>query len=195
MSVSVVRRFAAAGLEQVARRGRRGRLVIGAIARRAVLVMAALAVCAITAAQVKHRTGTQAQPPVAADQPPPVEPGMILLTIPEIKRLLAALTTRSLPRRLIIHHPGPPVVNQRDVAQPLPASQITKPSAAPAAQPADRRTHLPGIQRRRLGSEALYQRITHATGILGRITISPLPEPDHPVIEPMTLHPLHLPAR
>jgi hypothetical protein len=28
---------------------------------------------------------------------------MIPLTIPEIKRLLAALTTRPLPRRLVIH--------------------------------------------------------------------------------------------
>ena len=74
-----------------------------AIARHAVLVMAALAICAITAAQVKDRTDTQAPPPVRPDQPPPPEPGMIPLTIPEIKRLLAALTTRALPRRLVIH--------------------------------------------------------------------------------------------
>jgi hypothetical protein len=74
-----------------------------AIARHAVLVMAALAICAITAAQLKDRTDTQAPPPVRPDQPPPAEPGMIPLTIPEIKRLLAALTTRPLPRRLVIH--------------------------------------------------------------------------------------------
>jgi hypothetical protein len=37
------------------------------------------------------------------DQPPPPEPGMIPLTIPEITRLLAALTTRPLPRWLVIH--------------------------------------------------------------------------------------------
>jgi SRSO17 transposase len=74
-----------------------------AIARHVVLVMAALAICAITAAQVKDRTDTQAPPPVRPDQPPPPEPGMIPLTIPEIKRLLAALTTQPLPRRLIIH--------------------------------------------------------------------------------------------
>ena len=36
-------------------------------------------------------------------QPPPAEPGMIPLTIPEIKRLLAALTTRPLPRWLVLH--------------------------------------------------------------------------------------------
>ena len=59
--------------------------------------MAALAICSITAAQVKDRTDTQAPPPVRPDQPPPPEPGMIPLTIPEIKRLLAALTTRPLP--------------------------------------------------------------------------------------------------
>jgi SRSO17 transposase len=74
-----------------------------AIARHAVLVMAALAITAITAALVKDRTDTQAPPPVRPDQPPPAEPGMIPLTIPEIKRLLAALTTRPLPRRLVIH--------------------------------------------------------------------------------------------
>jgi SRSO17 transposase len=74
-----------------------------AIARHAVLVMAALAICAITAAQVKDRTDTQAPPPVRPDQLPPPEPGMIPLTIPEIKRLLAALTARPIPRRLVIH--------------------------------------------------------------------------------------------
>ena len=74
-----------------------------AIARHTVLVMAALAVCAVTAAQVKDRTGTQAPPPVRPGQPPPAEPGMIPLTIPEIKRLLAALTAWPLPRWLVIH--------------------------------------------------------------------------------------------
>jgi hypothetical protein len=74
-----------------------------AIARHTLLVMAALAICAITAAPVKDRTGTQAPPPVRPGQPPPAEPGMIPLTIPEIKRLLAALTTQPLPRSLVIH--------------------------------------------------------------------------------------------
>ena len=73
-----------------------------AIARHAVLVMAALAICAITAALLKNRTDTQAPPPVRPDQPPPAEPGLIPLTIPEIKRLLAARTTRPLPRWLVI---------------------------------------------------------------------------------------------
>jgi SRSO17 transposase len=74
-----------------------------AILRHTVLVMTALAICAITAAQLKDRTGTQAPPPVRPGQPPPPEPGMIPLTIPEIKRLLAALATRPLPRWLVIH--------------------------------------------------------------------------------------------
>ena len=69
-----------------------------AIARHTVLVMAALAICAITAAQLKDRTDTQAPPPIRADQPPPADPGMIPLTVPEIARLLAALT----------HPPSPP---------------------------------------------------------------------------------------
>ena len=74
-----------------------------AIARHAVLVMAALAICAVTAAFLRDHTDTQAPPPVSPDQPPPPEPGMIPLTIPEIKRLLAALTSRPLPRWLVIH--------------------------------------------------------------------------------------------
>jgi len=74
-----------------------------AIARHAVLVMAALAICAVTTALLRDRTDTQAPPPVRPDQPPPAEPGMIPLTIPEIKRLLAALTTRPLPHWLVIH--------------------------------------------------------------------------------------------
>ncbi len=65
--------------------------------------MAALAICAVTAALVKDRTDTQAPPPVRPDQPPPSEPGMIPLTIPEIKRLLAALTAWPLPPWHVIH--------------------------------------------------------------------------------------------
>jgi SRSO17 transposase len=60
-----------------------------AIARHTVLVMAALAVCAITAALLRDRTDTQAPPPQRPDQPPPADPGMIPLTVPEITRLLS----------------------------------------------------------------------------------------------------------
>jgi len=70
-----------------------------AILRHAVLVMAALAICAVTAALLKDRTDTQAPPPATPDQAPPAEPGMIPLTIVEISRLLAA-------RLLLPHPPG-----------------------------------------------------------------------------------------
>jgi SRSO17 transposase len=59
-----------------------------AIARHTVLVMAALAACAVTAALLRDRTGTQEPPPGLLDQPPPTDPGMIPLTIPEIAHLL-----------------------------------------------------------------------------------------------------------
>lgn len=61
-----------------------------AIARHTMLVMAALAVCAVTAALLRDRTGAQAAEPLRPDQPPPASPGAIPLTVPEIKHLLAA---------------------------------------------------------------------------------------------------------
>ena len=60
-----------------------------AIARHTVLVMAALAICAVTAALLRRRTGTAAPAPVLPDQPPPSEFGLIPLTVPETGRLLA----------------------------------------------------------------------------------------------------------
>ena len=69
-----------------------------AIARHTVLVMAALAICAVTAALLRDRTSTQAPPPARPGQPPPPDLGMIPLTVPEIRRLLAArLATPSPP--------------------------------------------------------------------------------------------------
>ena len=59
-----------------------------AIARHTVLVMAALAICAVTAAQLRDRTDTQAPPPVRPGQAPPADAGMIPLTTAEIARLL-----------------------------------------------------------------------------------------------------------
>ena len=61
-----------------------------AIARHTVLVMAALAICAVTAALLKGRTGTQAAPPARPGQAPPDDPGVIPLTVPEVRRLIAA---------------------------------------------------------------------------------------------------------
>jgi SRSO17 transposase len=68
-----------------------------AIVRHVVLVMAALAICAVTAALLKDRTDTRVPPPDRPDQPPPAEPGMIPLTVPEIARLLAARILRPRP--------------------------------------------------------------------------------------------------
>jgi len=65
-----------------------------AIARHTVLVMAALAICAVTAALLRDRTSTQAPPPVRPDQRPPADPGMIPLTVPEITRLLTTQPAR-----------------------------------------------------------------------------------------------------
>ena len=61
-----------------------------AIRRHTVLVMAALAICAVAAAQLRDRTDTQAPPPTTPDQAPPPDPGLIPLTVPETRRLLAA---------------------------------------------------------------------------------------------------------
>jgi SRSO17 transposase len=69
-----------------------------AIRRHLVLVMAALAICAVTAAWLRHATDTQAPPPAAPDQKPPADPGLIPLTVHEIKNLLATA----------LHHPSPP---------------------------------------------------------------------------------------
>ena len=74
-----------------------------AILRHTVLVMAALAVCAVTAALLRARSGTQAPPPAAPGQPPPADPGLIPLTVPEIRRITAALTARPMPAPLVIH--------------------------------------------------------------------------------------------
>jgi len=64
-----------------------------AIARHTVLAMAALAICAVTAALLRDRTDTQAPPPLTPDQPPPTDPGMVPLTVAQVKHLLAALAT------------------------------------------------------------------------------------------------------
>lgn len=48
-----------------------------AILRHIVLVMAALAICAVTAAQLRDRTDAQAPPPARPDAPPPADPGQV----------------------------------------------------------------------------------------------------------------------
>jgi SRSO17 transposase len=68
-----------------------------AILRHVVLVMAALAICAVAAARLRDRSGAQAPPPASPDQAPPANPGLIPLTVREVKRLLAAALSRPKP--------------------------------------------------------------------------------------------------
>jgi SRSO17 transposase len=68
-----------------------------AIRRYLVLVMAALAICAVTAARLRSRTDAQAPPPVRPDEPPPRNPGLIPPTVHEVKRLLADALKRPQP--------------------------------------------------------------------------------------------------
>ena len=68
-----------------------------AVLRHLVLVMAALAVCAVTAAQLRDRTGVEAPPPARPDDKPPADPGLVPLSVYEIKRLLAAALSRPEP--------------------------------------------------------------------------------------------------
>jgi Transposase DDE domain len=60
-----------------------------AIARHTVLVMAALGICAVTAARLRRRTDTQPPAPARPGRAPPADPGMIPLTVPETGRLLS----------------------------------------------------------------------------------------------------------
>ncbi len=68
-----------------------------AILRHLVLVMAALAVCAVTAAQLRDRTNAQPPPPAGPVDRPPADPGLIPLSVREVKRLLATVTLRPQP--------------------------------------------------------------------------------------------------
>ena len=71
-----------------------------ALLRHIVLTMAALAVCAVTAAQAKTRAPAPILPHTADEQPPP-DLGVIALTVAEIKRLFALVTRHIWPD---IHH-------------------------------------------------------------------------------------------
>ena len=100
-----------------------------AIARHTVLVMAALAICAVTAALLKDRTGAQHHRQVRPGQPPPADPGMIPLTVPEIARLLAPA------------HPARPARPHRLLA----GLEAPPPSPRPLVSPADATPRTPGI--------------------------------------------------
>jgi len=62
------------------------------ICRHLALAMAALAVCAITAALTRPRTASLARPPTSHDDLPPGDPGLIALTVAEIQRVFNLLT-------------------------------------------------------------------------------------------------------
>jgi SRSO17 transposase len=68
-----------------------------AIRRHLVLVMIALAACAITAAGLKKGTDTHAPPPASPDQQPPADPGLVPLSVREVKKLLARALDRPKP--------------------------------------------------------------------------------------------------
>ena len=71
-----------------------------AIRRHTVLVMAALAVCAVAAARSRPGTDTQTPPPRGPDDRPPIDPGHVGLTVAAIKNLLSALN----PHRPTLEH-------------------------------------------------------------------------------------------
>ncbi|MCA1674324.1 MAG: hypothetical protein LC799_19755 [Actinobacteria bacterium] len=63
-----------------------------ALTRHLVLTMTALAICAVTAATMRHTTSALPPPPAGPDDQPPDDPGLIPLTVAEVKRLLNLLT-------------------------------------------------------------------------------------------------------
>jgi SRSO17 transposase len=63
-----------------------------ALVRHLALAMTALAICATTAATMRAKTSTLPPPPTTPDQDPPEDPGLIPLTVAEVRRLLTLLT-------------------------------------------------------------------------------------------------------
>lgn len=72
-----------------------------ALLRHLTLTAAALAICAVTAALMRPITNTLPPPPSDPDELPPADPGLILLTVTEVKRLYN-LATRTI--RDAMHH-------------------------------------------------------------------------------------------
>ena len=63
-----------------------------AIRRHIVLTMIALAICAVTAAAMRDKTSTLPPAPTGPDDEAPDDPGLIALTVAEVKRLLNLIT-------------------------------------------------------------------------------------------------------
>lgn len=73
-----------------------------ALLRHIVLTLAALAVCAVTAAQARSQTPAPILPRTGDDQPPE-DLGLIALTVAEVKRLFMLVTRRLLPEAHHLH--------------------------------------------------------------------------------------------
>ncbi len=63
-----------------------------ALIRHLVLAMTALAICAVTAAATRQATSTLPPAPTGPDDEPPADPGLIPLTVAEVKCLLTLFT-------------------------------------------------------------------------------------------------------
>jgi hypothetical protein len=63
-----------------------------AIRRHIVLTMTALAICAVTASAMRDKTSTLPPEPTHPDDEPPDDPGLIALTVAEVKRLFNLVT-------------------------------------------------------------------------------------------------------
>jgi SRSO17 transposase len=63
-----------------------------ALLRHLVLAIATLAICAVTSAMRRQATSTLPPAPTSPTQPPPADPGLIPLTVAEVKRLFNLLT-------------------------------------------------------------------------------------------------------
>lgn len=72
-----------------------------ALLRHLTLTMIALATCAVTAAAMRQATNTLAPPPTGPDDTPPEDPGLIPLTVAEVKRLTNLITRTG---RTLAHH-------------------------------------------------------------------------------------------
>ena len=74
-----------------------------ALIRHLALAMTALAIAATTAATMRAKTSTLPPPPVTPDQDPPEDPGLIPLTVAEVRRLLLLFTPTQQPRDHRLH--------------------------------------------------------------------------------------------
>jgi SRSO17 transposase len=73
-----------------------------ALSRHIVLTLAALAVCAVTAAQARTRAPAPILP-TTPDEQPPDDPGLIALTVAEVKRLFNLVTRQLRPESHHLH--------------------------------------------------------------------------------------------